>query len=126
MCTHDDIRAALTIFTNSQCPVVLMHTVSTYPAPEADLNLLAMHDLRKRYGVPVGYSGHESSVSPSVVACALGAVALERHITLDRPMYGGDQAAPLEKPGLVTTVVQVRKIATVLGDGVMPRTESDR
>ena len=118
MCTHDEIAAAIAIFRKHDCPIVLMHTVSTYPSPEDDLNLLVLNDLRRRYGVPVGYSGHEASVSPSVIACVLGAVAIERHITLDRAMYGSDQAASLEKAGLENLVAQVRKIPVVLGDGV--------
>ena len=66
----------------------------------------------------MGYSGHEASVSPSVVAAALGAVAIERHITFDRAMYGSDQAASLEKSGLESMVAQIRKIPVILGDGV--------
>jgi N-acetylneuraminate synthase len=126
MCMHSDIDNALRVFERRECPIVLMHTVSTYPAPEDDLNLLAMHDLRKRYRVPVGYSGHEASVSPSVIACALGAVAIERHITLDRAMYGSDQAASLEKAGLENMVAQIRKIPVVMGDGVKRITDGEK
>lgn len=126
MCTHDDIAAAVALFRRHRCPLVLMHTVSTYPSPESDLNLLCINDLRKRYGLPVGYSGHEPSVSPSVMACMLGAVAIERHITLDRAMYGSDQAASLEKPGLETLVNQIRKIPEVLGDGVKRITDGEQ
>lgn len=125
MCSHDEIAAALAVFSRHECPVVLFHTVSTYPSPESDLNLLTIEELRKRYGVPVGYSGHEASVSPSVMACMLGAVAIERHITLDRSMYGSDQAASLEKAGLESMVAQIRKIPTVLGDGVKRITEGE-
>jgi len=125
MCTHQDIAAALAVFKRHRCPVVLMHTVSTYPSPESDLNLLCIHDLRKRYGLPVGYSGHEPSVSPSIMACMLGAVAIERHITLDRAMYGSDQAASLERPGLETMIEQIRKIPLTLGDGVKRITEGE-
>jgi N-acetylneuraminate synthase len=94
-----------------------MHCVSEYPCPEELLNLRLIPELRKRYGVPVGYSGHEPSVSPSVFAAAFGAVAIERHITLSRAMYGSDQAASLEKPGLETLVAQLRKLPSVVGDG---------
>jgi N-acetylneuraminate synthase len=125
MCTHQDISAAVGVFKRHRCQVVLMHTVSTYPAPESDLNLLCIHDLRNRYGLPVGYSGHEPSVSPSVMACMLGAVAVERHITLDRAMYGSDQAASLERPGLETMIGQIRKIPTMLGDGVKRITDGE-
>ena len=85
-----------------------------------------MQELRKRYGVPVGYSGHEVSVSPSVMAAALGAAVVERHITLDRAMYGSDQAASLEKPGLETLVSQIRKLSAVLGDGVKRVSDAEK
>ena len=118
MASLEAIDRAIEVFRTRNCPVVLMHCVATYPAAEEDINLRVMHTLRTRYGVPVGYSGHEASVSPSVMAAMLGAVAIERHITLSRAMYGSDQAASLEKPGLETLVAQLRKIPAVLGDGV--------
>jgi N-acetylneuraminate synthase len=105
------------IFRRHDCPIVLMHTVSEYPCPEELLNLRLIPELRNRYGVPVGYSGHEPSVSPSVFAAAFGAVAIERHVTLSRAMYGSDQAASLEKPGIETLVAQLRKLPNVVGDG---------
>jgi N-acetylneuraminate synthase len=117
MATLDAIDRAVAIFRKNDCPIVLMHCVATYPAREEDLNLRVIETLRSRYGVPVGYSGHEPSVSPSVMAAMLGAVVIERHITLSRAMYGSDQAASLEKPGLETLVAQLRKIPVVLGDG---------
>lgn len=126
MCTYDEIAAALSMLQKHGCTVVLMHTVSTYPSPEVDLNLLCIADLQKRFNVPVGYSGHEASVSPSVMACMLGAMAVERHITLDRAMYGSDQAASLEKVGLETMVQQIRKIPMVLGDGVKRITDGEK
>lgn len=97
---------------------MLMHTVSTYPAMEKDLNLSAIHTLRERYRLPVGYSGHETSVSPSIMAAVMGAMAIERHITLDRAMYGSDQAASLELPGLLNLMGSIRKISECMGDGV--------
>ena len=97
---------------------MLMHTVSTYPAADSDLNLSAIHALRERYGLPVGYSGHETSVSPSIMAAMMGAMAIERHITLDRAMYGSDQAASLELPGLLSLLGSIRKIPESIGDGV--------
>ncbi len=117
MCTYEECDRAVEIFRKHDCPFTLMHTVSEYPAPESSLNLLGMHDLHKRYGCAVGYSGHEPSVSPSVVAAALGATAIERHITLDRSMYGSDQSASLEGAGLELMISQIRKIPVVLGDG---------
>lgn len=118
MATLETVDEAVRIFQKHDCPVVLMHTVSTYPTAEEDLNLLMIRTLRQRYKLPVGYSGHETSVSPSIVAAMLGAVAIERHITLDRAMYGSDQAASLERPGLETLVTQLRKLPVVVGDGV--------
>lgn len=117
MCSYEDIDLAVKIFDDAGCPIVLMHTVSTYPSPEEDLNLLCIKTLRERYGKPVAYSGHEPSVSPSVMAAMLGAVAVERHITLDRAMYGSDQAASLEPSGLEQMISMIRKIPVVLGDG---------
>ena len=73
--------------------------------------------LQKRYNVPVGYSGHETSVSPSVIAASIGAVAIERHITIDRSSYGSDQSASLEITGLRNLVETIRKVPIVLGDG---------
>lgn len=105
------------VFQAAHTPLTLMHTVSTYPAQEADLNLNVMRTLRERYRVPVGYSGHESSVSPSIIAVALGARVIERHITIDRTMYGSDQAASLEESGLRQLVSTVRKIPAMMGDG---------
>lgn len=118
MCDYPEIDRAVTTLQQGGCEVILLHSVSTYPAAESDLNLGVMAELRSRYGLPVGYSGHEASVSPSVVAATMGAVAIERHITLDRAMYGSDQAASLELSGLLQMVGAVRKIPTVLGDGV--------
>jgi N-acetylneuraminate synthase len=117
MCTWEDINRAVAIVRKHDCPTILMHTVSEYPCPEELLNLNMIHQLRRRYDLPVGYSGHESSVSPSLVAATLGAVVVERHITLSRAMYGSDQAASLEKPGLETLVAQLRKLPEIVGDG---------
>ncbi len=126
MCTYEEIDRALLIFKKHGAPVVLMHTVSEYPAPDEILNLRCIETLRNRYKIPVGYSGHEVSVSPSVVASALGAVAIERHITLDRAMYGSDQAASLERPGLQQMVSTIRKIPSALGDGEKRITEGEK
>lgn len=126
ICEWSDIDRAVEVLQKHDCPFVLMHTVSTYPTPENDLNLLMIHSLRERYGCPVGYSGHETSVSPSLVAAMMGVVAIERHITLDRAMYGSDQAASLEAPGLRQLVSTVRKIPIVLGDGEKRLADGER
>ncbi|MBL4615229.1 MAG: N-acetylneuraminate synthase family protein [Magnetovibrio sp.] len=126
MCTYEDIDNAVAIFKKHDCQFVLLHTVSEYPAPEKALNLRGIVDLREKYGVPVGYSGHEPSVSPSIMAAMMGAVAVERHITLDRAMYGSDQAASLEGPGLQSMIAQIRKIPEVLGTGERLITEGEK
>lgn len=126
MSTLEEIDLAVNVFRTAECPFVLMHSVSTYPADESTLNLAAMATLRQRYGVPVGYSGHEPSVSPSVVAAALGAVVIERHLTLDRAMYGSDQSASLEPIGLRNMVEMVRKVPRLLGDGEKRLIEAER
>jgi N-acetylneuraminate synthase len=98
--------------------LVILHTTSAYPAKIADLNLRMIPVLRERYGVPVGYSGHEVGLASSYAAAALGACMIERHITLDRAMWGTDQAASVEPQGLMKLVRDVRVIEESLGDGV--------
>ena len=126
MCTLDDVDRAVEVFRMRNCPFVLMHSVSTYPAPEADLNLLCVGTLRSRYNCPVGYSGHEVAVSPSLIAVMLGATAVERHITLNRAEYGSDQAASLEVDTFKRLVTMIRKVPGLLGDGVKRVTEGER
>ncbi|MBO9625334.1 MAG: N-acetylneuraminate synthase family protein [Microbacterium sp.] len=107
--------------------VVLMHATSTYPLEPEEANLRVIATLRDRYpGIPVGYSGHERGLQISLAAVALGAVAVERHITLDRTMWGSDHAASLEPTGLEHLVRDIRVIETALGDGVKRVFESER
>lgn len=117
MASLEDVDRAVQAFSGSKASLILLHTVSTYPTPEEHLNLSTIQTLHERYGLPVGYSGHEASVSPSIVAASLGAVVIERHVTLDRSMYGSDQAASLESSGLRQLVTVVDKIPTLLGSG---------
>ncbi|MEK7857833.1 MAG: N-acetylneuraminate synthase family protein [Elusimicrobiota bacterium] len=112
------IDTAVDIFKKAKCPYTLMHCLSVYPAEDTELNLLLIPELRKRYGCPIGYSGHEVGVLPPVVAVMLGAVAVERHITLNRSMYGSDQSASLEPRGLEVMVRDIRSLTGMLGDGV--------
>ena len=112
-----EIELAVQIFENALCPITLMHTVSTYPAQEKHLNLNCIKSLQTKFDKPIGYSGHEATVLPSIVAAVLGATCIERHITLDRAMYGSDQAASLQKNGLRDLVNSIRKSEIVLGDG---------
>jgi N-acetylneuraminate synthase len=116
MSEYKTIDSAVQIFKDNKCEFELMHTVSAYPCPEEQLNLHLIQDLKNKYMCNVGYSGHEASVSPSVIAACLGATSIERHITLDRSMYGSDQAASLEKKGLEELVSIIRKIPTVIGN----------
>ena len=102
MATYSDIDKAVEIFRSAGCPFELMHTVSTYPMDDCDANLNLIQALRDRYKCNVGYSGHETGVSISLAASSIGISSLERHITLDRAMYGSDQAASLEPMGLRT------------------------
>lgn len=117
MSTMDQIDAAVAILGVER--LVLLHATSTYPMPAEEANLRMMATLRGAYpGVPVGYSGHEPGLQISIAAVALGANAIERHITLDRTMWGSDHAASLEPEGLRHLVRDIRIIETALGDGV--------
>jgi N-acetylneuraminate synthase len=98
--------------------LVVLHATSTYPSQPPELNLRAIATLRERYGVPVGYSGHEVGLATSVAAAALGACMIERHITLDRAMWGSDQAASIEPFGFQRLVRDIRAVEAALGDGV--------
>lgn len=125
MSGYESIDRAVDIFKRQDCPFILMHTVSEYPAHESTLNLMVMLKLRKRYGCAVGYSGHEVTMIPSMIAVAMGAAAVERHITLDRAMYGSDQAASLEKRGLEMMVDYIRTVPIVVGNGVKKISETE-
>lgn len=118
MSTYDQIQNAVDIFNDSKCSFELMHTVSTYPMKDEDANLRLIPNLKERFNCNVGYSGHENGIAISVAAAAFGISSLERHITLDRAMYGSDQAASLEKAGLSQVVGAVKKVSLALGDGV--------
>jgi N-acetylneuraminate synthase len=105
--------------------LILLHANSSYPAQPAELNLRAIGMLRERYGVPVGYSGHEVGLATSVAARALGACMIERHITLDRAMWGSDHAASVEPLGFQRLVRDIRAVEEALGDGVKVVHESE-
>ena len=117
MTTYEDIQIAIDIFKSADCPFELMHTVSTYPMKDEDANLNMINTLRDKFQCDVGYSGHEVGLAVSYAAAALGITSLERHITLDRAMYGSDQAASVEPDGLRHLVRAVRKIEKAMGDG---------
>jgi len=124
MCNWKIADDAIKIFDSLNCPVIPMHCVSTYPANEDELNLIQIKSIQNRYSRVTGYSGHETSVSPSLVAATLGARVIERHITLDRAMYGSDQSASLEFPGMQRLVGSLRKLPSIYGSE--EKTISDR
>ncbi len=112
-----DIDAAVEIFKSFDCPFELMHAVSTYPMKDEDANLNCINTLKKRYNCKVGYSGHEVGIAVSLGAVALGISSLERHITLDRAMYGSDQAASVEPAGVKSLISSAKKITLAMGNG---------
>lgn len=126
MSTWEEIDHSVKIFQAMSCPFVLMHCNSTYPMAEEDANLRMIDELRKRYGVEIGYSGHELGTFVSVLAVAAGATAIERHITLDRTMYGSDQKSSLEPNELCALVKDIRKAETILGNGVRVLTVAEQ
>jgi N-acetylneuraminate synthase len=117
MSTISQINKAVEILDRNN--LIIMHAVSSYPVKDSDLNLSVISTLRGQFkNVPVGYSGHEVGVLPSVIAVAkFGAVCVERHITLDRAMWGSDQSASLELPGMVKMVRDIREIPKLIGNG---------
>lgn len=126
MSTHDDIQNAVDIFNKAGCSFELMHTVSTYPMNDKDANLNLIKTLKKTYNCNVGYSGHEVGLAISYAAVAIGISSLERHITLDRSMYGSDQSASVEPNGFHMLVGAVRKIEEAMGDGIKTISDSER
>ena len=111
------ISDAVKIFKKRKCSFELMHCVSTYPLEDSTANLKVINTLKSKFKCKVGYSGHESGLSISIAAAAMDISSLERHITLDRSMYGSDQSASIEPNGLKSLVESVRKIEIALGSG---------
>ena len=117
MSTLEEIDRAVETLGTEQ--LIITHATSSYPMPPEEANLRTIETLRGRYpGVPIGYSGHERGLQISLAAVALGAVAVERHITLDRAMWGSDQAASLEPQGFEHLIRDIRIIGEAMGDGV--------
>jgi len=116
MSTIEEIDHAVDVLGRQN--LLLLHACSTYPAFYPELNLRAIGTLRERYGVPVGYSGHETGLPSTIAAVALGACCVERHVTLDRAMWGSDHAASLEPNGITRIVSYIRLVEQSLGDGV--------
>ena len=125
MHTMDDIERAVGIFREAECEFELMHCNSTYPMSDEDANLNMIKTLRDRFNCKVGYSGHEVGLTVSVAAAALGATSIERHITLDRAMYGSDQAASVETGGFIKLVRMIRIVEKAMGNGKKQITEKE-
>ena len=115
MSSKKDIDNAVDIFKKNNCSFELMHCISTYPMKIEDANLLTINQMKKEYNCDVGYSGHENGVAVSLAAMMLGITSLERHITLDRTMYGSDQAASLELVGMKNLTDSINKMLISLG-----------
>tara|TARA_Y100000294_G_scaffold53838_1_gene50745 strand:+ start:3550 stop:4398 length:849 start_codon:yes stop_codon:yes gene_type:complete len=119
MTTLTELDEVIDIFKKEKCPFELMHCNSTYPLPVDEANIMCIQTLKKRYNCNVGYSGHESTLlQVCVTAAALGATSIERHITLDRAMYGSDQAASIEIGALKNFVTTIRMVPRIKGDGI--------
>ncbi len=117
MCIIKDIEKAVKIFKKYKCKFILMHCVSEYPCPEENLNLNLIKTLKKKFNCEIGYSGHESSVSPSLFAWMLGANYIERHVTDDRSRWGTDQSASLGPEGMKNLSSTLSKASSFFGDG---------
>ena len=117
MSTADEITAAVNHIGTDQ--LLIAHSTSSYPAPTNELNLRMIHTLQNQYpDVPIGYSGHETGLATTLAAVVMGATFVERHFTLDRAMWGSDQAASVEPVGMAKLVKDIRDIESALGDGV--------
>jgi N-acetylneuraminate synthase len=125
MTTYGDIDKAVNIFKEANCSFELMHTVSCYPMQDKLANLNMINTLRNKYDCDIGYSGHEVGLAISYAASSMGISSLERHITLDRSMYGSDQSASIEPAGLRNLVGAVRKIEIAMGDGIKREIEEE-
>lgn len=126
MSTLEQIKKAVQIFRDAGCPFEIMHCNSSYPMDTEDANLNTIHTLHNKFKCNVGYSGHEVGIIITCAAVALGATSIERHITLDRSMYGSDQAASLEIGGLRRLVEYIREIEKALGSGIRSVTEKEK
>ena len=126
MSTFENIDNAVKIFKEANCPFELMHCVSTYPLDVTKANLNVIKTLKEKYKCNIGYSGHESGLAVSYAASSFGISSLERHITLDRTMYGSDQAASLEPNGLKTLISTINKMMLTYGDGKKTFDESEK
>jgi len=126
MTSYEDIQKAVDIFNNENCSFELMHTVSTYPMKNEDANLNLIKIFRDKFECNVGYSGHETGLAISIAAAGLGITSLERHITMDRALYGSDQSASVEPSGFNQLVGSVRNVEAAMGDGIKKIIEGEK
>ena len=117
MAELSEIEAAVKIFRNEDIPLMLLHCVSAYPTPLEECNLAMINVLKKQFDLPVGYSGHELGYLPTIVAVSMGAVAIERHYTLDKSMTGFDHKMSLEPDELIAMIESIRNIEKIQGTG---------
>jgi len=125
MSTLEEIDRAVAILKKYTSNFLLMHTNSSYPAKMEELNLNCIRTLKERYNCKVGYSGHEYGLEPTVFAVVLGAMVIERHITLDHTMWGTDQSSSVEPMGMDMLYKRIRNVKQILGDGIKRVTESE-
>lgn len=126
MSTMEEIDEAVDVFKKRNCPFELVHCNSTYPMKNEDANLEMINTLKTRYGCKVGYSGHETGRIVSFAAAVMGASSIERHITLDRAMYGSDQAASLEVQEFHKLVKEIRALPNIMGNGEKVLSEAEK
>lgn len=124
MSTLEQIDHAVEVLGTDE--LVILHCTSAYPSPPEELNLRVIQTLTKRYDCPIGYSGHEVGISTTIAAAVLGAKVIERHVTLDRAMWGSDQAASMEPQGIQRLVVYIRTIERAMGNGIKVIYRSER
>jgi N-acetylneuraminate synthase len=124
MSTLEEIDHAVDVLGKDD--LIVLHATSTYPSNYDELNLKVIPELRKRYGVPAGYSGHETGIASSSAAVAMGACVVERHVTMERSMWGSDQAASLGPSGITRLVRDIRLVEMAMGDGVKRVFESEK
>ena len=127
MSSEKEIDNAVRVLKDNQLnDIAVLHCNSSYPAPIEELNLSCIKTLKEKYGCEVGYSGHEFRLGTSVATVLMGATIVERHITLDRTMWGSDHMASVEPQGLIKLVRGVRELEAALGDGVIGVTEGEK
>ena len=127
MSTLEEIEKVVKLFKDLKCPFELMHCNSSYPMKASDANLSCIKLLKEKFNCDVGYSGHENSlIGVSIIAAALGATSIERHITLDRTMYGSDQAASIEARNLKNLGDTLRNVKSIIGDGKKKITDQEQ